>query len=238
MEGYISIIYRIACGVSFRRPIHLLGRWPFAPQRIHFCCRERQRLQDATKNQSTYTNSESPSTVFGSRSGVGSPSTPPPPLPPSAPVPLLIFLTTMEFHIWKWFWLLWEAHGFFWPQSALTEPPLGLSQQICVHFGSQEPGVRVFLHEAVHFPLGLIKARRRGLLHISSCHLPCLEVYVHLGKMSKKEVDIEQAWTYVVKMVFVTDIIVMIKNMSWRGRGRVVIYYIPIFMLRQLKIGT
>lgn len=72
------------------------------------------------------------------------------------------------------------------PIAALTEPPLGLRQQVCVNFGPQEPGVRVFLHQAVHLPLGLVKAREGGLLHISSCQLPCLEVYVHLGKVAEE----------------------------------------------------
>lgn len=72
------------------------------------------------------------------------------------------------------------------PIAALAEPPLGLRQQVCVNFGSQEPGIRVFLHQAVHLPLSLVKAGERGLLHISSCQLPCLEVYVHLGKAAEE----------------------------------------------------
>lgn len=72
------------------------------------------------------------------------------------------------------------------PVAVLAEPPLGLRQQVCVNFGSQEPGVRVFLHQAVHLPLSLVKAREGGLLHISSCQLPCLEVYVHLGKAAEE----------------------------------------------------
>lgn len=72
------------------------------------------------------------------------------------------------------------------PIAALAEPPLGLRQQVCVNFGSQEPGIRVFLHQAVHLPLSLIKAREGGLLHISSCQLPCLEVYVHLGRAAEE----------------------------------------------------
>lgn len=72
------------------------------------------------------------------------------------------------------------------PIAALAEPPLGLRQQVCVNFGSQEPGVRVFLHQAVHLPLSLVKAREGGLLHISSRQLPCLEVYVHLGKAAEE----------------------------------------------------
>lgn len=72
------------------------------------------------------------------------------------------------------------------PVAVLAEPPLGLRQQVCVNFGSQEPGVRVFLHQAVHLPLSLVKARQGGLLHISSGQLPCLEVYVHLGKAAEE----------------------------------------------------
>ena len=72
------------------------------------------------------------------------------------------------------------------PVAALAEPPLGLRQQVCVNFGSQEPGVRVFLHQAVHLPLSLVKAREGGLLHVSSCQLPCLEVYVNLGKVAEE----------------------------------------------------
>lgn len=41
---------------------------------------------------------------------------------------------------------------------ALAEPPLGLRQQVCINFGPQEPGVRVFFHKTVDFPLGLVKA--------------------------------------------------------------------------------
>lgn len=72
------------------------------------------------------------------------------------------------------------------PIAALAEPPLGLRQQVCVNFGSQEPGVRVFLHQAVHLPLSLVKAREGGLLHVSSRQLPCLEVNVHLGKAAEE----------------------------------------------------
>lgn len=72
------------------------------------------------------------------------------------------------------------------PIAALAEPPLGLRQQVCVNFGSQEPGVGVFLHQAVHLPLSLVKAREGGLLHVSSCQLPCLEVYVHLGRVEEE----------------------------------------------------
>lgn len=72
------------------------------------------------------------------------------------------------------------------PITALAEPPLGLRQQVCVNFGSQEPGVRVFLHQAVHLPLSLVEASEGGLLHVSSCQLPCLEVYVHLGKVAEE----------------------------------------------------
>lgn len=83
------------------------------------------------------------------------------------------------------------------PVAVLAEPPLGLRQQVCVDFGSQEPGVGVLFHQAVHFPLGLVKAGEGRLLHVPSGQLPCLEVYVHLGKAT------EESWVLLKDAHFV-----------------------------------
>lgn len=38
----------------------------------------------------------------------------------------------------------------------------------------------------MHLPLSLVKAREGGLLHVSSCQLTSLEVYVHLGETAEE----------------------------------------------------
>lgn len=136
-------------------------------------------MQDATANQKKHRNSKSPNTTSDHVLEASSSPSPFFLIPPA-------FNTKKISHLDMGFGRCGKHMVSEGPTTALAEPPLGLRQQVCVNFGSQEPGIRVFLHQAVHLPLSLVKARQGGLLHISSCQLPCLEVYVHLGKVAEE----------------------------------------------------